>query len=173
MAGTKKIPNRPSGRAPTGILLGTTLLLCAFAVAMPVPGHAAEGEHARHIDYPAYPPAPAAQTRLDADKKSAGCVSCHTASDAASMHVSPAVVLGCTDCHGGSGTISAPILPASPAAMIPMIRSRTRALRNTYTAAAIATADTNITADFPTTAKTASAALPSIAQSSLLPIFLS
>ena len=111
MAGTKKIPNRPSGRAPTGILLGTTLLLCAFAVAMPVPGHAAEGEHARHIDYPAYPPAPAAQTRLDADKKSAGCVSCHTASDAASMHVSPAVVLGCTDCHGGSAVISIPVGP--------------------------------------------------------------
>ena len=42
-----------------------------------------------------------------ADAKSAGCVSCHTASDAKSMHKSPAVVLGCVDCHGGNAAIVA------------------------------------------------------------------
>ena len=74
-------------------------------------GNAAEGEHARHIDYPDYPPAPKEQTQAQADEKSTGCVSCHTASDAKTMHESPAIVLGCTDCHGGSSDVS---IPAGP-----------------------------------------------------------
>ena len=72
---------------------------------------AAEGEHARNIDYPDYPAAPAEQTQAEADTKSAGCVSCHTKSDAATMHNSPAIVLGCTDCHGGSAEEA---IPAGP-----------------------------------------------------------
>jgi len=46
-------------------------------------------------------PAPERQTMADAQAKSRGCQSCHTASDHATMHVNPAVILGCTDCHGG------------------------------------------------------------------------
>ena len=34
-------------------------------------------------------------------RKSEGCISCHTATDRATMHANAAVVLGCTDCHGG------------------------------------------------------------------------
>ncbi len=49
----------------------------------------------------AHPPAPAAQTVAEADAKSKGCMSCHTATDRHTMHQNPAVVLGCTDCHGG------------------------------------------------------------------------
>ncbi|MFQ6003916.1 MAG: hypothetical protein ACE5OQ_00295 [Woeseia sp.] len=75
--------------------------------------HAAEKEHARDVDYPYYPPAPQEQTRAEADRKSTGCVSCHTASDSASMHASPAVVLGCTDCHGGSPEVTVPTGPYS------------------------------------------------------------
>ncbi|HYC54454.1 MAG TPA: hypothetical protein VEL28_05910 [Candidatus Binatia bacterium] len=60
------------------------------------------------MDYPASPPAPRDQSRAEADAKSAGCVSCHTASDAASMHRSEAVVLGCTDCHGGDASVFGP-----------------------------------------------------------------
>src|ERR1700687_1122733 len=41
------------------------------------------------------------QSQDDVDAKSAGCQSCHTATDSASMHKSPAVRIGCTDCHGG------------------------------------------------------------------------
>src|SRR5438874_3689077 len=48
------------------------------------------------------PPAPLKQSAADAAAKSAGCVSCHTATDSASMHSSPGVILGCTDCHGGN-----------------------------------------------------------------------
>lgn len=57
---------------------------------------------------PASPPAPEKQTLADADRKSAGCISCHTASDRHTMHANPAVVLGCTDCHGGNTTVGKP-----------------------------------------------------------------
>ena len=42
------------------------------------------------------------QSQADADKKSRGCLECHTGSE--SMHASKNVVLGCTDCHGGNAT---------------------------------------------------------------------
>ncbi len=42
------------------------------------------------------------QSRADADRKSAGCIECHTGIE--DMHESPHVVLGCTDCHGGNAT---------------------------------------------------------------------
>ncbi|HXF80898.1 MAG TPA: hypothetical protein VN598_18670 [Usitatibacter sp.] len=32
-------------------------------------------------------------------------MSCHTASDRATMHQNPAVILGCTDCHGGNAKV--------------------------------------------------------------------
>jgi hypothetical protein len=53
-------------------------------------------------------PAPRTQEWADAEAKSAGCQSCHTESDAHTMHRSPAVVLGCTDCHGGNPAIVRP-----------------------------------------------------------------
>ncbi|HJU40464.1 MAG TPA: multiheme c-type cytochrome [Tahibacter sp.] len=55
--------------------------------------------------YVTAPNAPAFQTWAQADAKSAGCTSCHTASDRKTMHASEAVVLGCTDCHGGDPTV--------------------------------------------------------------------
>ncbi|MDX1555270.1 MAG: hypothetical protein R3212_04530, partial [Xanthomonadales bacterium] len=64
-------------------------------------------EEARLVerDYRPAPPAPAFQTAAQADVASAGCVTCHTASDQKTMHASPAVVLGCADCHGGDATV--------------------------------------------------------------------
>jgi hypothetical protein len=53
-------------------------------------------------------PAPRTQEWTAAETKSAGCVSCHTASDAHTMHQSPAVVLGCVDCHGGNPAVRRP-----------------------------------------------------------------
>ncbi len=47
-----------------------------------------------------------AQSQQDADRKSAGCITCHTATDEPTMHLSQAVHLGCTDCHGGNSTAS-------------------------------------------------------------------
>jgi hypothetical protein len=68
---------------------------------------AASGEKPRDVSYPAYPPAPGFQTPEQAQAKSAGCVSCHTSTDAASMHVSD-VQIGCTDCHGGDASVTVP-----------------------------------------------------------------
>ena len=48
------------------------------------------------------------QTRAEADRNSAGCLSCHTTLDAPTMHLSPAVHLGCTDCHGGNANAHGP-----------------------------------------------------------------
>ncbi len=62
-----------------------------------------EAPVARH--YVTAPPAAGNQTTGQAEAKSAGCVSCHSKSDAMSMHVSPAVHLGCTDCHGGDSSV--------------------------------------------------------------------
>ena len=78
-----------------------TLLLAGMSFA-------AEDEQPRTIDYPFYPPAPEKQDQGAANLKSAGCVSCHTSSDAKTMHASPAVVLGCTDCHGGAASVMRP-----------------------------------------------------------------
>ncbi|MDP2241610.1 MAG: hypothetical protein Q8K18_15815 [Burkholderiales bacterium] len=57
---------------------------------------------------PASPPAPEKQSQADADRQSAGCITCHTASDRHTMHANPAVVLGCADCHGGNATVEKP-----------------------------------------------------------------
>jgi len=83
-------------------------IFAAAALLLSTSLFAAESERARSIAYPDYPPAPVKQEQAAADRKSAGCVSCHTASDALTMHVSDAVVLGCTDCHGGDANVHRP-----------------------------------------------------------------
>lgn len=60
------------------------------------------------IDNNTAPPAPEKQTVREAAAKSAGCVTCHTASDRHTMHANPAVILGCTDCHGGTARVQKP-----------------------------------------------------------------
>ena len=83
-------------------------LVALMLVALALPGArgmASEGETPVARVYPKYPAAPDKQTEAEAEAKSAGCVSCHTRSDAATMHQTPAVRLGCTDCHGGDATV--------------------------------------------------------------------
>jgi hypothetical protein len=60
------------------------------------------------IDHVTAPSAPRTQSQEEALAKSIGCVSCHTDSDAKTMHNLPSVVLGCTDCHGGDASIRVP-----------------------------------------------------------------
>ncbi|MCX7863990.1 MAG: cytochrome c3 family protein, partial [Novosphingobium sp.] len=86
------------------------LVLVTVVLALGVPGAqilAAEGEKPVARDYSLVraAPAPATQSVEDVRRKSAGCVSCHTDTDAATMHATPAVRLGCIDCHGGNATI--------------------------------------------------------------------
>lgn len=80
-------------------------LILALACLMPGLAGAAEGESPRHVEYPHYPPAPFSQSQAQADTKSAGCMDCHTSTDAKTMHRSEVVILGCTDCHGGDATV--------------------------------------------------------------------
>ena len=67
---------------------------------------AAEKEIPQNIQYVTHPPAPLNQSQAQADAKSAGCVTCHSKTDQATMHASPSVVLGCTDCHGGDAKVN-------------------------------------------------------------------
>ncbi len=84
-----------------GLLIGLCLLTASAGLV------ASDGEKPVFRDYTAVfaPPAPEAQTKEEAAAKSAGCITCHSASDALTMHKSPAVLLGCTDCHGGNAKI--------------------------------------------------------------------
>jgi hypothetical protein len=53
----------------------------------------------------------AGQSIEDADAKSAGCITCHTSTDEASMHPTSStgtVRIGCADCHGGNPSIRLP-----------------------------------------------------------------
>src|SRR6185503_7126471 len=50
----------------------------------------------------------AKQNQADADRKSTGCVTCHTKTDSPSMHTATTVKLGCIDCHGGKVEVRAP-----------------------------------------------------------------
>jgi hypothetical protein len=47
------------------------------------------------------------QSQEEADRKSLGCISCHTSTDEPTMHPTKTVHLGCTDCHGGNSSVSA------------------------------------------------------------------
>ena len=48
----------------------------------------------------------AGQSQAEADRKSSGCISCHTSTDEPTMHPTKTVILGCTDCHGGNASIA-------------------------------------------------------------------
>ena len=85
-----------------GVLLGSTIAMTSLVAA------ASEGEKPRDIVYTKTPPAPAGQTKAEAERKSEGCLTCHVRTDEPSMHANPGVVLGCTDCHGGEATVSLP-----------------------------------------------------------------
>src|SRR5688572_17451619 len=89
-------------------LLGAAITLAALVGVSGL--GAAEKEKAYVRDYSLVRAAPAPRTQdwNEAEAKSAGCQSCHTESDAHTMHQSPAVVLGCTDCHGGNPAITVP-----------------------------------------------------------------
>jgi len=56
------------------------------------------------------------QSEEEAERKSAGCITCHTATDEPTMHPSNAVHLGCIDCHGGNSAVAivAGTAPSSP-----------------------------------------------------------
>ncbi len=76
------------------IVLTASLLLAIAAVRITVPPLRAADEEGGHSLM--------GQSQEEADRKSAGCVSCHTQTDQPTMHATGTVRLGCTDCHGGA-----------------------------------------------------------------------
>lgn len=101
--------------SPVHLVLALAVLVLGIAI-FQSETQAADGEAAVYRDYSKMgvlvPPAPARQSQAEADAKSDGCLTCHRASDAPTMHETPAVVLGCTDCHGGNANIAGnPQLP--------------------------------------------------------------
>ncbi len=82
------------------------LLFSVASVSSVFPLYSASEEKPVVRTYTTHPPAPASQTVAQADAKSAGCMSCHTATDRHTMHQNPGVILGCADCHGGDPKVT-------------------------------------------------------------------
>src|SRR4051812_859268 len=74
--------------------IGALLLLAP----VPINGMTSDEPHLVHRDYTVAPDAPKSQTVAEADKKSEGCMSCHSATDRHTMHANPGVTIGCADC---------------------------------------------------------------------------
>jgi hypothetical protein len=83
------------------------LALVALAFVAPLAVSASDTEKPVERHYVATPPAAKGETPEQAEARSVGCKSCHTASDTVTMHKSKAVVLGCVDCHGGNASVTA------------------------------------------------------------------
>jgi hypothetical protein len=93
---------------------GGRCYVLAIALAIACNAFAEEGEAPRDIHYAVTSPAPRTQTIDQAAAKSVGCKSCHLTTDAATMHVNAAVVIGCTDCHGGDPSVNNTAAKDSP-----------------------------------------------------------
>ena len=94
--------------AGAALLLGAlSLAVWATATSAPRPETPAPVPEARSAEATARAPALPGQSTDDMQRKSEGCVTCHTATDSATMHESDAVRLGCADCHGGDAGVSA------------------------------------------------------------------
>ena len=86
-------------------LIAASILCAALFSAPATPTFAASEEKPRDIVYKTAPPAPKTQLDVQAERKSLGCLSCHTRTDSANMHKQDFPVLGCTDCHGGDAAV--------------------------------------------------------------------
>ncbi len=102
-----------SERQPVSSSLRTLCVLCVSALSFLFAIHASSIP-------PAKVPQESApfrgQSQEEADRKSSGCISCHTSTDEPTMHPTKTVHLGCTDCHGGnsSDSVASGAAPNSP-----------------------------------------------------------
>ncbi len=94
-----------NGRARLGILCLSTISLGLLGLSAQTGRSSAAPQEAQN--------SLRGQSQEEADRKSAGCISCHTSEDEPTMHPSKGVHLGCTDCHGG--VVSAGIAPGTAA----------------------------------------------------------
>src|SRR5713101_427238 len=92
-----------SERQPASSSLRTLCFLCVSALSFVFAIRASSNLPAK---VPQEPAPFRGQSQEEADRKSSGCVSCHTSTDEPTMHPTKTVHLGCTDCHGGNSSIS-------------------------------------------------------------------
>src|SRR5258706_12659977 len=92
-----------SKRHPAPSSLRTLSVLCVSALSFFLALHASSKPPARA---PQEAGPFRGQSEEEADRKSSGCVSCHTSTGEPTMHPTKTVHLGCTDCHGGNASIS-------------------------------------------------------------------
>src|SRR6202795_93539 len=93
-----------SERQPAPSSLRTLIVLCVSALSFVFAIRASSNPPAK------VPQASApfrGQSKEEADRKSSGCISCHTSTDEPTMHPTKIVHLGCTDCHGGNSSVTA------------------------------------------------------------------
>src|SRR5258708_28000246 len=92
-----------SERHPVSSPLRTLSVLCVSALSFFFALHASSKPPARA---PQESASFRSQSQEEADRKSSGCISCHTSTDEATMHPTKTAHIGCTDCHGGNSSIS-------------------------------------------------------------------
>src|SRR5881398_3215261 len=88
-----------SERQPAPFSLRTHGVLCVAAVSFFLALHASSNPPPRA---PQEAGPFRGQSQEEGDRKSSGCISCHTSTDEPTMHPTKTVHLGCTDCHGGN-----------------------------------------------------------------------
>ncbi|MBI3780016.1 MAG: hypothetical protein HY278_02995, partial [candidate division NC10 bacterium] len=79
--------------------MGQQVLQAALGIANATAGPGTEGSREPDLSK---------QTKAEADRKSAGCITCHTKTDSPSMNMAQTVKLGCIDCHGGRVEVRLP-----------------------------------------------------------------
>src|SRR5271163_1521316 len=89
------------------MLFAACLGLCGLFAMLRFAHPVAAAEQPQQASEPAVQLELLEQSQADVDRKSAGCVSCHTQTDSATMHQGGTVRLGCIDCHGGDAAVAA------------------------------------------------------------------
>ena len=96
----RRMPNGRAHRVPASPFFGAAAVLGFVLAASAGGGHrpASQPSGAQELTY--------GQSPAEAERKSAGCKSCHTSEDAPTMHPNGRMPIGCTDCHGGDASVS-------------------------------------------------------------------
>jgi len=84
----------------------SAILLASLAWTAALVWTVAASSSSQQAQAPVSPLKASMETPAEATTASAGCVTCHTKTDEASMHPSGTVTLGCATCHGGDPTVS-------------------------------------------------------------------
>ena len=96
-----RLPRALNGERGRSRLLIVLLLAVSFSLLFLACYHSPTAAFAQDPQRPVR-----GESQEEALARSTGCMSCHTATDEATMHPSKGVHLGCTDCHGGNNSVA-------------------------------------------------------------------